>query len=179
MTAVQYTSGGAKMRSSRRRVPLWNGEEGGRMNTVRAFSSESQWCVRSGLCPWKPETSAVHVGWMRMMNGIRGIGRTHHMGDHTALMQSPDEPLAQSLDLRRVGMREDDIDIVALRLASSIPLYARAHIHKQHRHSHLLVTAHLRLTLQRSSTRTPARTHPAPPSRPCPSPPPPPEESSS
>ena len=67
ITAVQYTSGGAKMRSSRLRVPVWNGEAGGMVNTVSAFSRESQLCVRSGLWLWKPERSALdgQHGYMR------------------------------------------------------------------------------------------------------------------
>lgn len=61
MTAHQYTSGCAKIRSSLRRVPLWNDDDGGSMNTVKAFSSESQCVVRSGLWPWNPERCMTWV----------------------------------------------------------------------------------------------------------------------
>lgn len=56
-TAVQYTSGGAKIRSSLRRMPLCKGDDVGSAKTVSAFSSESQWVVRNGLCPWNPDKS--------------------------------------------------------------------------------------------------------------------------
>ena len=40
-------------------MPVWNGDAGGMVNTVSAFSSESQLCVRSGLWLWKPERSEL------------------------------------------------------------------------------------------------------------------------
>lgn len=63
-TAVQYTSGGANMRSSRRRTGTleFSAEEGGRTNTVSDFSSVSQCAVRSGSCVWKLDRSAFGFG---------------------------------------------------------------------------------------------------------------------
>lgn len=82
-TAVQYTSGGANMRSSRRRTAPARG----RTNTVSDFSSVSQCVVRSGSCAWKFDRSAFRVSACKRERGRggegRGRGRTHDVGDHS------------------------------------------------------------------------------------------------
>ncbi len=119
MTAVQYTSGAAKIRSSLLRTPVWKGDDGGMMNTVSAFSSESQWCVRNALWAWKPERSAIPRTLQRVRR-TRRLRRTHDVRDHAALVQLVNEALAEALDLEGVRVGEDDIYVVALLFASPV-----------------------------------------------------------
>lgn len=87
------------------------------MNTVRAFSSESQCVVRSGLWPWKPERCMTCV---TMPANRSVVQRVHIAGRLAFLGEVLDEAFAEAFDSARVGVREDDVDVVALRLSSSI-----------------------------------------------------------
>lgn len=98
MTAHQYTSGRAKMRSNRRRRPcplcsLKNGDVLGRMNTVRDFSSESQWVVRSGLWPWKLDRSGLWL-WVNCR-----LFRTEEQLTHDVCNHAYDAPWHKHTDI--------------------------------------------------------------------------------
>ena len=59
-----------------------------------------------------------------------GEERTHNMRDHPALVQLLYKTPAQALDLRAVRVGDDDVDVVAFRLTSSVPAYAQMAVSK-------------------------------------------------